>query len=124
MKIMYVCINRSVENIGKVKGRENIFQCIRKYWKMSETDFEKAKEADYVAGVVDGLIYEICKPHNWDLVMNFPDMKDDDEVIKNPNIRYRYAFVAEPASEEIRKQYLGKKFNKSFDKYSVYLFEY
>ena len=70
------------------------------------------------------LVYEICKPHNWDLVMNFPDMKDDDDLIKNPNIRYRYAFVAEPASEEIRKQYLGKKFNKSFDKYTVYLFEY
>ena len=105
-KIMYVYITKSFATIGKVKGRENVYQCTRKYWRIN---LKKASEADYIAGVANNIIVGIYKRiSDWKLVRNFPDMQFDEEIIIHPDYLDRYAFEGIEAPKNIIDLYVGK----------------
>ena len=128
MKIMYVCINVSATKIGERKGRENLYQCIRKYWELNGENLQKAKQTDYVAGVFNGFIVDMFRPQKWDIVKNFSDMKDDDEVKKNHKYLSFYAFEGDPTGKdipkEVKKAYCNKPYSKKFSKEIVYHFDF
>lgn len=126
MNIMYVCINQSALKVGQVKGRENYYECIRKYWELNEANLKKAKQVDYVAGVFNGIVLDIYKPRKWDIVRNFPDMLEDFEVKKNPKYLNCYAFEGDSTGNdvpaEVKKKYKDKPYPKKFSRDVVYHF--
>lgn len=105
MKIMYVYIKKSFATIGKVKGRENVYQCTRKYWRIN---LQKASEADYIAGVANIVVGIYKRTSDWKLVRDFPNMLSDDEVKTHPEYLDRYAFEGIEAPKNIIDLYVGK----------------
>ena len=75
-KVLFVCISKSYERLG-TKGRENLFECTRKYW---ELDKQREERADYVAGVYKGVVEAIYKNSSWQQVGNMKDIKNDPDV--------------------------------------------
>ncbi|MBO4437482.1 MAG: hypothetical protein J5791_11440 [Fibrobacter sp.] len=92
-KILFVCINRSIKKIGQ-KDRKDLFDCTRKYWKLSP---DKADKADVVVAVANGEVMAAFKNcSGWRKIGCWPDLQNDEEVKKNPNYsEKRYAFDGE-----------------------------
>lgn len=136
-KVMFVRIQRSYgellnrQKLGKepVKGRENIYQCTRKYWKVNK---ENAEQADYIAGVFRNdegiyIIKSVYKNSEWKKVKDFPEMSDDEEVIENPKYLDRFAFsgieenVVEPS---VWKEYVGTALDFDFSNIRSFYYNY
>ena len=117
-KIIFVSINKSYGLLSKgkiVKGRETLYECVRKYWYLNST--KKAKEADYIAGVFHGVVQGIYKnSQNWKLVKDMKELHDDDEVKENLSYLERYALDKreEVAEKSIQEKYLGTGFRLLF----------
>lgn len=114
-KIIFVSINVTYARLSKgiiLKGRENLYECIRKYWRL-KASIEKVKEADYIAGVFYGEIKGIYKNFpDWKLVKDIKEFQDDEEVKEHPSYLERYALAHKEEAAEcfIREKYIGKSF--------------
>lgn len=112
-KVVFFSINISYDRLSNgviVKGRENLYECIRKYWKLNP---DKVAEADYIAGVFHGEIKGIYKNFpDWKLVKDIEEFQDDDEVKEYPEYLGRYALAhrEEVAECFIQEKYIGKSF--------------
>lgn len=112
-KIAFFSINISYARLSSgviIKGRENLYECIRKYWKLNP---DKASEADYIAGVFHREIKGIYKNFpDWKLVRDIEEFQDDEEVKKSPKYLERYALAhkKEDAEDLIKEKYIGKEF--------------
>lgn len=106
-------LDRKKRGLSPVKGRENIYECTRKYWKLSKAH---ADMADYVAGAVkneNGIfvirsVYEFADKGKWRKVWDCPDLADDEEVLENSDHMNRFAFVGKEPSEDIKELFIGK----------------
>lgn len=58
-KVIALNISQSFHNW---KDRESIYDCTRKYWKMS---FDRAKQAEYCLAVLDYKVVKVYCPKNW-----------------------------------------------------------
>ena len=107
-KIVYVCITKSHDSMGYIKGRENVYECTRKYWKL---DPLKANRADYVAGVSHGVIKGIFKnTSGWKSCRSFLEFYDDAEVHEHPEyMTERFAFEGVEAEEDIQQLFLNTR---------------
>lgn len=108
-KVIFVCINQSYEKLidGKiVKGRENAYECVRKYWPIK--DVEKANEADFILGCREMKIVAVCKKdaRGWRKISEDSELKEefknDDEMKTNFRYWSRYAFSGELIEESSR----------------------
>lgn len=114
-KIVFFSINISYARLSSgviIKGRENLYECIRKYWRLKKS-IEKVIEADYIAGVFHGEIKGIYKNFpDWKLVRDIEEFQDDEEVNKCPKYLERYALAheKEDAEDLIKEKYIGKEF--------------
>ncbi|MBD5407196.1 MAG: hypothetical protein K2M50_07810 [Treponemataceae bacterium] len=112
-KIVFVCISKSYARLSEgiiLKGRDNLYECIRKYWKIKPC---KANKADYIAGVFHGEIQGIYKNFpDWKLVKDIKEFQDDEEVKEHPSFLERYALAHKEEAAEcfIQKKYIGKSF--------------
>ena len=113
-KIVFVCINKSYERLSRgiiIKGRENLYQCTRKYWPI---DIVKANNSEYVAGVYKGIVKTLFKKTDiWKPVRSFKDFLDDDEIKENPTLLNRYAFTGIEAEQNVARKYIDKKMPNS-----------
>ena len=114
-KIIFVCINKSFERFSSgiiIKGRENLYQCTRKYWPVK---LWKANEAEYIGGVSKGIIKSIYRQTDaWKPVRSFSEFLTDAEIIENPSLLNRYAFTGIEAPQSIRAKYIGSKIPQEF----------
>lgn len=123
-KIMFVCISKSFQGKPGFEDRKgNAYECTRKYWKLNDDALLKAKEADYICGTSNCIIKGMYKnTSGWKLVREFAgkdSMINDPEVVgfscggkhyePHPEYLDRYAFVGDPAPDEIRNRYVGTR---------------
>lgn len=109
---MLLC--RQNAGLPPIKGRENVYECTRKYWKLSK---DKADMADYIVGVANGIVrgvYEFADKVKWREVRYCPELAEDDEVLENPKYMERYAFSGKEAASDIQKKYVGRKIDFTF----------
>lgn len=103
-----------------VKGRENVYECTRKYWKLSKAH---ADHTDYIAGVFRNEIksvYEFADGKKWQKVRDCPDLADDEEVRENPKYKdERFAFSGKKPSPEVQHRYVGKGIDFDFGRNPV-----
>lgn len=116
----YGTLSRRKKNgLSPVKGRENVYECTRKYWKLSKA---RADNADYIAGVFkndDGTwtiksVCEFADGKKWQRVRDCPDLADDEEVRENPDYLERFAFSGKKPSPEVQHRYVGMCVDFSF----------
>lgn len=62
--LLIVKLNRTYENkySDKIYQRENIYEKIRKYWRLNPI---RAKKADFVLAVFQGVVRAVYKPMSW-----------------------------------------------------------
>ncbi len=122
-KIVFVCINRTYRQFSsgiRVKGRESLYECTRKYWPL---DPNRANEAEYVAGVCNGIIKTIYKrTENWKSVRAFAEFFDDAEVKADSSLLNRYAFTGIEAETEIKEKYINTRMPGRF--YGIVSYNY
>lgn len=100
-KILFLDIKQSIKKLGH-KDREDLYQCTRKYWRLSP---ERANQAEYVVGFADEEIKTIYKVSKWRKVGDCQDLLNDEEVKQNPDyIQARYAFEGERLKEKVFKR--------------------
>ena len=99
--LLLICINRTVV-------KKSIYDATRYAWKVKVA---KARQADYVLAVQQGLIVGAFKAHDWleATAMNFPLTSDDKP-------EGRYGFVGEEAPEDIKKLYVDKRLPDEYRK--------
>ncbi|MBF4696081.1 LEM-3-like GIY-YIG domain-containing protein [Fusibacter ferrireducens] len=99
-RVLMITINKSITE-------REIYEASRYAWKLSKT---KAKRAEYVVAVKQGLIVGVFKPIKWleANTENFPGT-----AIDRPG---RYGFVGEPAEEKIQLLYLRKRIPDKYRK--------
>ena len=95
-KIVFLDINESIKKLGN-NNREDLYQCTRKYWKLSP---QHASQADYIVGFADNEIKTIYRASKWEKIADCRDLLNDTEVIHNPNYKdTRYAFEGKSVNE-------------------------
>ncbi len=112
-------LRRKKNGLPFVKGRDNVYECTRKYWKLCKAHADKA---DYIAGVSkneDGTltiksVYEFADRKKWQKVCDCPELADDDEVLKNPDYLERFAFSGKKPSPDVQHRYVGMCVDFSF----------
>lgn len=99
-KVLLITINRSATE------RDSIYEAVRYAWKL---DPRKAKRAELVLAVQQGLIVGVFKPNEWlqATVANFPDRSDREG---------RWGFRGEEASAAATKLYFRKRVPESMRK--------
>ncbi len=107
-KIIFVSLNISYPAFWKGTGRENLYECTRKYWRVNK---KKACEADYIAGVYKGDIVSIykIKKDSWNLVKEQPLLLKEKEVLEHPEYKSRYSVESENGEKEaleLKRKYL------------------
>lgn len=92
-KLLLITINRSATE------RESIYEAVRYAWKL---DPRKAKQAEFVLAVQQGLIVGVFKPDEWmqATVLNFPGRSDR---------AGRWGFRGQDAPKAIAELYLRKR---------------
>ena len=98
-KIIFVSLNVSYPAFKKGAGRENLYECTRKYWRVNK---KKALEADYIAGVFKGNVisfYKI-KKDSWKLVKEQPLLLKEKDVLEHPKYESRYSVESENGEKE------------------------
>ena len=117
--------NRRECGLPPVKGRENIYECTRKYWSLSK---EHADRADYIAGCFDVggknfkiiSVYQFADTKKWMKVRYCPELADDEEVQENSDYMERFAFKGmKPPSREIQELFVGHFVDFSFGRKPV-----
>ena len=120
-KIMFVCISKSFQGKPGFEDRKGrAYECTQKYWKLEGDALLKAKEAHYICGTSRCIIKGVYKnPSGWKLVREFEEIKSDLEVVRfscggkqyepHPEYLDRYAFVGDPAPDEIWNRYVGTR---------------
>ncbi|MBD5427744.1 MAG: hypothetical protein HDR39_00180 [Treponema sp.] len=120
-KVLFVCISKSYKRLG-TEGRENLFECTRKYWKL---DKQRAERADYVAGVYKGVVEAIYKNSSWQQVGNMKEIRNDPEVKVNKDYLSRFALTEKiEAEQNVKERYVGKKTEKKLFFGNVVYFNY
>lgn len=120
-KVLFVCISESYKRLG-TEGRENLFECTRKYWML---DKQKAERADYVAGVCKGIVEAIYKNSSWRQVGNMKEIRNDPEVKANNEYLSRFALTEKiEAEQSVKDRYVGQKTEKSLFFGNVVYFNY
>ncbi|MBD5413601.1 MAG: hypothetical protein HDR52_04135 [Treponema sp.] len=114
--VVFVNITQSYRMLKyrSIKGRENVYECTRKYWKLNK---DKADRADYVVGVADGIVrsvYEFADRTKWREVRYCPELADDEELRENPNYLGRFAFSGKETSSDVQQRYVGREIDFSF----------
>ena len=99
-RVLMITINKSI-------AEKSIYDATRFAWKVA---LQKAKRAEYILAVRQGIIVGVFKVHEWKAasVENFPEFHHD-----KPE---RNAFVGEEADEAVRLMYLRKRVPDSFRK--------
>lgn len=86
-----------------------LYEMTRGYWRV---DVERAKQADYVLAVYQGIVREVYQVADWfPGGSTFTQRKDDEDFAKN-----RYEFVGRIADEPIRQKYRFKSVAHFFPK--------
>ena len=98
-KIIFVSLNVSYPAFKKGAGRENLYECTRKYWRVNK---KKAREPDYIAGVYKGNVisfYKI-KKDSWKQVSEQLEMMKERELLEHPEYVSRYSVESENGEKE------------------------
>ena len=92
-KLLMITINKSI-------SERNVYNAVRFAWR---ADLARAKRADYVLAVQQGIIKGVFIAEQWKeaTVDNFPLLEED---IKN-----RIGFVGKEASDDIKDIYMRKR---------------
>lgn len=120
-KVLFVCISESCKRLG-TEGRENLFECTRKYWALEK---ERAERADYVVGVRKGVVEAIYKNSSWQQVGNIKEIRNDPEVEIHKDYLSRFALTEKVEAEQsVKERYVGKKTEKRLFYGNVVYFNY
>lgn len=77
-----------------IAEHDGVYEAVRGWWKISET---RARQADYVLAVIDGICRGVYIPCEWS------------EVSMPPGMPRRWEFDGRLADESTRKRYEGKR---------------
>jgi uncharacterized protein len=93
-KLLLICVNRTAAN-------KSLYDATRFAWKLKVT---KARQAEYILAVQQGLIVGAFKAHKWldATAMDFPLAPEDKP-------EGRFGFDGEEAPADIKKLYVGKR---------------
>ncbi len=94
-------------NVNKSKYEKNLYDATRYAWRLSKN---KAKEAEYVLAVSNGIAIGVFKPDVWlrTTKENFPGMTS--------NVPNRYGFIGTIADRDIENIYLRRRVPDSYRK--------
>ena len=96
--VIAIKINRSYrENMTATE----LYEVTRGYWKL---DIKKARYAEYVFSVYQGIVKEVYKIDSWLPAGSIPRMTLPDETVPAD----RFEFVGEIAEQNIRERYINK----------------
>jgi hypothetical protein len=86
--------------INKAVSERSMYDATRYAWKLSKS---RAEKAEYVLGVVQGIIVGVYKAEKWltAIIDNFPKLYMD--------IPERYGFIGREADESVKEMYLRKR---------------
>ena len=108
--VIIIKVNQLYQN---TMSPHELYEITRRYWRVN---LEKAKKADYVFSVYDGLVVEVYKVAQWfEAFTTMGTVESDDETEKE-KIENRYEFVGNIAPEEVRAKYKYKSVSGLFTK--------
>ena len=115
--VMFINITQSYRTLKSkvVKGRENVYECTRKYWMIRNR--ARANKANYIVGVADGIVrgvYEFADRLKWKKARYCTELSNDEELRENPEYREYFAFSGKEAALDVQQRYVGKKIDFSF----------
>lgn len=84
-KVLCVKIDNTLKSkdVKHLERHENIYECTRKYW---HVDIERARKADYVMGIANGIVQAVYIPQKW-------------AITTNPKFAGRYEFEGEEVED-------------------------
>ena len=85
-------------NVNKLEERENLYEAVRKYWKV---DLARVQKIPFVLAVVNGIVNEVYEAEQW---------------YRAPEIPERCMFDGKPAADNIRKMFVNKRLPKHYMK--------
>ena len=114
--VVFVNITQSYRMLKyrSIKGRENVYECTRKYWKLNKA---RADKADFIVGVADGIVrgvYEFADRKKWMEVRYCSELADDEKLQQNPEYLKRFAFSGKEASPDVQQRYIGREIDFKF----------
>ena len=88
--------------VNRSATETSLYDATRFAWRLSG---DRAKKAELVLAVVNGLVVEVFSPMEWLKATpeNFPEFNPDETISE------RFGFVGEVANDDVRKQYIRKK---------------
>lgn len=86
--------------------RGSIYECVRKYWRMS---IDKAKLADFCLGISNGKVVSVYRPTSWEIVEDGEYkgrlMFEGEEIIDSPFLGQDFSLVFDHVQNPVR--YVG-----------------
>lgn len=112
-------MNRKRNRLPPVKGRENVYECTRKYWVLNKAHADKA---NYIVGVVKNelgiyiikSVYEFADGERWMKVRYCPELADDEELQENPKYLERFAFSGKEVAPDVQQRYVDREIDFKF----------
>ena len=114
--VVFVNITQSYRMLKyrSIKGRENVYECTRKYWKLNKA---RADKADFIVGLrMASCVVCTSLPtgKKWMEVRYCPELADDEELQQNPEYLKRFAFSGKEASPDVQQRYIGREIDFKF----------
>lgn len=102
-KVLLISVNRQA-------SERSLYEAVRYAWKIKPS---KARQAEVILATVQGVIKGAFVAHDWleATATNFPGRWAESDGSDG-----RFGFIGEEASEEIRRQYVGKRVPDQFRK--------
>jgi len=112
-KCMIVRIHISIEY------DETIYNAARRCWR---ANIDKAKDADYILAVINGIVQGVFKPEKWHITTDKECEKERDRCKKMKantklcTVRKRIRFDGVEAPADVKKRYLNKEIPSKYKK--------